>query len=181
MANPIDRLRRICLALPEAHEVNAWGEPTFRVRNKLFAMYASAKNHHGAGKNAVWCKATHVDQDMLIRADPTRFFSPPYVGPSGWVGIYLDGTVDWEAIADQMRDAYRLIAPKRVLARLDSAKATAKPAKSSRKRPTKTPKPRKAKRERARKPNDYINTISPSIVSSRSTASMRRVARARID
>src|ERR1700693_4141854 len=55
--NPLDRLRDICLALPEAHEVEAWGEPTFRVCNKLFAMHAHANNHHGAGRNAVWCKA----------------------------------------------------------------------------------------------------------------------------
>ena len=142
---PVDRLRSICLALPEAHEVIAWGEPTFRVRNKMFAMYASARNHHGAGKNAVWCKATHVDQDMLIRADPSRFFSPPYVGPSGWVGIYLDGKLDWQAVADQMRDAYRLIAPKRLLASLDSTNGTTKPAKASRKRPKKTPTSRKRK------------------------------------
>src|SRR5690242_16181943 len=54
---PLVRLRKICLALPEAHEVEAWGEPTFRVRNKLFAMYASGSNHHGAGRHAVWCKA----------------------------------------------------------------------------------------------------------------------------
>ena len=144
MKDPIDRLRRICLALPESQEVSAWGEPTFRVRNKMFAMYASAKNHHGAGKNAVWCKATHVDQDMLIRTDPTRFFSPPYVGTSGWVGIYLDGKIDWESIADQMRDAYRLIAPKRLLAGLDTNETT-KSAKASRKRPKKTSTPRKRK------------------------------------
>ncbi len=125
MTSPIDRLRKICLALPEAHEVIAWGEPTFRVRNKLFAMYASARNHHGAGKNAVWCKATHVDQALLIRADPNRFFSPPYVGPSGWIGIYLDGKPDWQAVADQLRDAYRLIAPKKLL--VQDAKPAARP------------------------------------------------------
>ena len=123
-ASPINRLRRICLSFPAAHEVEAWGEPTFRVRNKLFAMYASARNHHGAGKNAVWCKATHIDQELLIRSDPNRFFSPPYVGPSGWVGIYLDGKPDWQAVADQLRDAYRLIAPKKLLAQ--DAKPTAK-------------------------------------------------------
>jgi predicted DNA-binding protein (MmcQ/YjbR family) len=114
-ASPLDRLRKICLALPEAHEVIAWGEPTFRVRNKLFAMYASGNNHHGAGRNAVWCKATRIDQELLIRADSNRFFSPPYVGPSGWVGIYLDGKPDWDAIAAQLQDAYRLIAPKKLL------------------------------------------------------------------
>jgi len=123
-ASPLDRLRRICLSFPAAHEVSAWGEPTFRVRNKLFAMYASARNHHGAGKNAVWCKATHIDQELLIRSDPNRFFSPPYVGPSGWVGIYLDGKPDWQAVAEQLHDAYRLIAPKKLLAQ--GAKPAAK-------------------------------------------------------
>jgi predicted DNA-binding protein (MmcQ/YjbR family) len=114
--NPLARLRRICLSFPEAHEVIAWGEPTFRVRNKLFAMFASSANHHGAGRYAVWCKATRVDQELLIRSDPARYFSPPYVGPSGWVGIYLDGRVDWKAVEAQLLDAYRLIAPKKLLA-----------------------------------------------------------------
>jgi hypothetical protein len=128
---PIERLRKICLAFPEAHEVIAWGEPTFRVRNKLFAMYASARNHHGGGKNAVWCKATHVDQELLIRADPERFFRPPYVGPSGWVGIYLDGELDWDAVAAQLRDAYRLIAPKKLLAQPPRPKPPAAKKKSA--------------------------------------------------
>ena len=75
----LDRLRVICLALPEAHEVEAWGEPTFRVRNKLFAMYADAETHHGRGIAGVWVKSTHVNQDLLLRADPARFFLPPYV------------------------------------------------------------------------------------------------------
>ncbi|MGH7714354.1 MAG: MmcQ/YjbR family DNA-binding protein [Gemmatimonadaceae bacterium] len=130
--SPLDRLRKICLAFPEAHEKIAWGEPTFRVRDKLFAMYASARNHHGAGKNAVWCKATHVDQELLIRSDPDRFFSPPYVGPSGWVGIYLDGKPDWNAVAEQLRDAHRLVAPKKVLAKSDHGQQPAASARTPR-------------------------------------------------
>jgi hypothetical protein len=113
------RLRKLCLALPEAHEVEAWGEPTFRVRNKIFAMYANAGNHHGAGHHAVWCKAVHHTQDMLVRAQPDRFFVPPYVGPKGWVGVRLDAKPDWEMVGDLVRDAWRLTAPKRLLARLD--------------------------------------------------------------
>jgi len=116
---PLRRLRALCLALPEAHEVDAWGAPTFRVRNKLFAMYADSGNHHGDGRAGVWCKATHLTQDLLVRAQPDRFFVPPYVGPRGWVGIYLDGSPDWDVLADLLRDAYRLTAPKRLLARLD--------------------------------------------------------------
>jgi hypothetical protein len=117
--SPLARLRRLCLALPEAHEVEAWGEPTFRVRNKLFAMYAAADNHHGAGRPAVWCKAAPGNQSLMVRGAPGRFFVPPYVGPSGWVGVWLDRDPDWAEVADLMRDSYRLIAPKKLLAVLD--------------------------------------------------------------
>ena len=115
----LDRVRALCLALPEAHEVEAWGEPTFRVKNKLFAMYADAGNHHGKGIAGVWVKATHINQDLLVRSDPDRYFVPPYVGPSGWVGIRLDAKPDWDVVADLLRDAYRLIAPKKLRARLE--------------------------------------------------------------
>jgi predicted DNA-binding protein (MmcQ/YjbR family) len=113
-ARPLTRLRKICLALPEAHEVEAWGEPTFRVRNKLFAMFASAGTHHGQGRPAVWCKAGPGNQEIMVRGAPDRFFVPPYVGPSGWVGIWLDGSVDWNELADLLRDSYELVAPKRI-------------------------------------------------------------------
>ncbi|HET7132392.1 MAG TPA: MmcQ/YjbR family DNA-binding protein [Gammaproteobacteria bacterium] len=113
---PLARLRAICLALPEAHEVQAWGEPTFRVRNKMFAMHASADTHHGAGRQAVWIKSLHVTQDLLVRSEPARFFVPPYVGKSGWVGTHLDRGADWEVIEDLVRDAYGLAAPKKLAA-----------------------------------------------------------------
>jgi predicted DNA-binding protein (MmcQ/YjbR family) len=114
--SPLARLRRLCLALPEAHEVEAWGEPTFRVKNKLFAMFAAAGNHHGAGRPAVWCKAAPGNQELMVRAAPERFFVPPYVGPSGWVGIWLDRSVDWAELADLLRDSWQLTALKRLLA-----------------------------------------------------------------
>jgi predicted DNA-binding protein (MmcQ/YjbR family) len=111
--DPLEKLRSVCLALPEAHEVEAWGSPTFRLRNKLFAMYASADDHHGGGRPGVWVKSTHVNQDLLLHQDPTRFFSPPYVGPSGWIGIYLDKRPSWRVVAEIIRDGYLLIVPKR--------------------------------------------------------------------
>ncbi|PYP80749.1 MAG: phosphoribosylglycinamide formyltransferase [Gemmatimonadetes bacterium] len=117
---PLERLRALCLSLPEAHEVEAWGEPTFRVKNKLFAMYATSETHHGAGRPAVWIKSAAVTQDMLVRAEPSRYFVPPYVGKSGWVGAFLDKRPDWEIVADLLRDAYRLTAPKKILAQLDA-------------------------------------------------------------
>ena len=116
---PLTRLRRLCLALPEAHEVEAWGEPTFRVRNKLFAMYADAADHHGAGRYSVWCKAAPGNQALMVKAAPDRFFVPPYVGPSGWVGVYLDAGTDWDELAGLLRDSWRLTAPKKLIAMLE--------------------------------------------------------------
>lgn len=115
---PLAKLRRMCLALPESHEVEAWGEPTFRVRNRIFAMYASSNTHHGAGRPGAWIKAAHVTQDMLLRAEPERYFVPPYVGPKGWIGAFLDGKPDWEAVGDLLRDAHRELLPPRLRARL---------------------------------------------------------------
>lgn len=115
------RLRKLCLALPEAHEVEAWGEPTFRVRNKMFATFASRENHHGGGRDAAWIKASAANQRLLVDAHPGRYFVPPYVGPSGWIGVYLDGDVDWDDVRELLRDGYRMIAPKRLLAQLDLA------------------------------------------------------------
>ena len=137
--SPLARLRKLCLALPEAHEVEAWGEPTFRVKNKLFAMYAANDTHHGNGREGVWIKSAHVTQDMLVRAQPKRYFVPPYVGKSGWVGAYIDRGADWEIVADLLHDAYRLTAPRKLVAQLDvpvspSSRAPAKkqtPAKSA--------------------------------------------------
>jgi hypothetical protein len=117
--DPLARVREICLALPEAHEVEAWGEPTFRVRNKLFAMHASASTHHGAGREAIWICATPVTQDMILRAKPDRYFSPPYVGSGGWIGAWIDRNPLWSEITELLRDAFRLKAPKRIAAKLD--------------------------------------------------------------
>jgi predicted DNA-binding protein (MmcQ/YjbR family) len=141
-SSTIMRLRKLCLALPEAHEVEAWGEPTFRVRNKIFAMYASANNHHGKGRDATWLKAAPGDQEKMVAAAPECFFVPPYVGPSGWIGIWLDGVVEWEDVADFLRDSYRLVAPRKLCALLDSA-LPGKPA------APKNPPPKKRRSNRA--------------------------------
>ena len=117
-ARALTRLRRLCLSLPDAHEVEAWGEPTFRVRNRLFAMHAASGNHHGNGRAAVWCKAAPGNQQLMVKAAPERFFVPPYVGPSGWVGVWLDAGTDWDELAGFLADAWRLVAPKRLVAAL---------------------------------------------------------------
>ena len=115
-ADPLPRLRALCLALPEAHEVEAWGEPTFRVRNKLFATYASPATHHGRGRPAAWIKATPENQALLVRAEPDRYFVPPYVGPSGWIGVWLDRRPRWKAIEALLHDGWARTAPKRLVA-----------------------------------------------------------------
>ena len=122
-ASPLSRLRTLCLSLPEAHEVPAWGEPTFRVRNKIFVMFASATSHHGKGRPGAWCNCTPLEQDLLLHADPNRFFKPPYVGPGGWIGVYLDRRPRWSAVADIVLEAYRLTAPNKLIAQLDGTAA----------------------------------------------------------
>ena len=112
--DPLSRLRAICLALPEATEQETWGNPTFRVRGKIFAM-----PKRGDGRLSLWCKAPPGAQDLLVGADPVRFFVPPYVGHRGWLGVYLDVPVDWTEIAELVEDAYRVVAPKRLVAELD--------------------------------------------------------------
>ena len=119
------RLRKLCLALPEAREVEAWGSPTFRVKT-IFAMYAEPGNHHGAGREAVWVKALRTNQELMVRAAPERFFVPPYVGPRGWIGVYLDAPdTDWAELAELLRDAWRLSAPKKLVAALEAPGAPA--------------------------------------------------------
>lgn len=114
----LDRVRGICLALPEAIEKEAWGGPTFRVA-KMFAMFAD--NHHSDGRLALWIKSTPEDQDVLVDNDPERFFVPPYMGPKGWLGVRLEkDRVDWDLVEELVEDGYRLIAPKKLVAQLDS-------------------------------------------------------------
>ena len=106
------RVRRLCLAFPGAHEVEAWDAPTFRVRNKLFAMFVEADNEHHPGSPAVWIKSTPLNQGFLLEAKPRRYFKPPYVGPSGWIGVKLNGRVNWKDVADLLREGYDMTAPK---------------------------------------------------------------------
>ena len=111
----LERVRRICLALPEASEQEAWGEPTFRVRKKLFAMYADAANHHGGGRAALWLAAPLGVQEMLVDSDPEKYFVPPYVGVKGWIGVALDHVDDAE-LEPHVVQSYCMIAPKKLQA-----------------------------------------------------------------
>ncbi len=108
----LKRLRKICLALPEAKEKEAWGDPTWRVRDRIFAMQ---KGNHEHGRPSLWLKAPEGAQSALVSGDPERLFVPPYVGHKGWVGVYLDTRkVDWGFVASLVEESYRLIAPKRL-------------------------------------------------------------------
>jgi len=111
----MSRLREICLALPEAVEKETWGEATFRVREKIFVVA-------GAGDSGVSmsCKAPPGVQEMLVGADPKRFYRPAYVGHRGWVGVRLDARTDWDQVADLVEESYRMTAPKRLSRLIDA-------------------------------------------------------------
>jgi predicted DNA-binding protein (MmcQ/YjbR family) len=110
---PSDRLRAICLALPQAEERETWEIPTYRIRNKIFALESAIDK-----RPTVWCKAQPGSQEILVGADPERFFVPPYLGHKGWVGMWLDRKADWAEVAILVRRSYGLIAPKKLAALL---------------------------------------------------------------
>ena len=112
----LEKLRAICLALPEASEEGGVGNPTFKVRGKIFAM-----RHPQDGRMSVWLKAPPGAQGALIHTSPQVFFVPPYVGHHGWVGAWLDIDIglDWEHLAELIEESYRMTAPKRLVALLD--------------------------------------------------------------
>ena len=115
--DPLARLRRLCLALPETTERLSHGEPTWFVRDKrTFVTYA---DHHHDDRVAFWCAAPSGAQEALVKSAGDRFFVPPYVGHRGWLGVRLDVPVDWDEIAGLVRDAYLVIAPASLAARLD--------------------------------------------------------------
>jgi hypothetical protein len=110
-----DTVRRIALGMPEAVEQETWGTPTFRVRTKIFAMFAEEQRE-------AWVKSTHDEQRALTQMNPDTFFVPPYVGPSGWVGVRFR-TVDREEMRELITEAWRLTAPKRLVNAFDDGDA----------------------------------------------------------
>ena len=114
----LKRVREICLSLPETMEKEAWSAPTFRVKKKMFAMFVN--NHHGDERVALWLDAPPGDQELLVAADPVRFFVPPYQGPFGWIGVRVDLDPDWDEVRELVVDAWRTSAPTTLLARLDA-------------------------------------------------------------
>lgn len=117
--DPVESLRRICSALPAVEERLSHGEPTWFVQGKKsFVMLDD--HHHGADHLGFWCAAPPGVQAELVEQEPDRFFRPPYVGGRGWLGVRIDHEVDWDEIARICADAYRQIAPKRLIAELDA-------------------------------------------------------------
>jgi hypothetical protein len=113
----LERLRKLCLAFPEAGERLSHGEPTwFAGTGKVFAMLDN--HHHGSPHFGVWLPQAPDVQESLIELDPKRFFRPPYVGPSGWVGIVLDTKPDWKMVHELVHDAFVHVAAKKLLAQL---------------------------------------------------------------
>ena len=111
-AEQLERVRRICSALPETTERLSHGEPTFFVNKKVFVMFAD--NHHNDGHIAVWLPVPSGFQTALIETNPQTFFKPPYMGTRGWIGIELDRISDKD-LTFQIQMAWELIAPKRLL------------------------------------------------------------------
>jgi hypothetical protein len=117
-SGPVEGLRRLCLALPEVTERLSHGEPTWFVRGKK-AFVMLADRHHD-DRFAVWCAAPDGARDELVATAPDRYFVPPYVGVRGWVGAWLDVPFDWADVAELVTDAYRTVAPRRLVAELEA-------------------------------------------------------------
>lgn len=119
-AEPLDRVRAICLGLPDVTERLSHGEPTWFVRGKrTFVEYS---NHHHGGRLAFNFAAAPGGQEILIAANPERFFRPPYSGTAGWVGLYLDVPVDWDEAAGLVAEAYQFVLAKLTAPRSASAR-----------------------------------------------------------
>ena len=108
------RVRQICFDFAGVEEKLSHGAPFFHVKGRGIASFASG--HHQSGHVALWCKSTRDAQERLVKRDPDVYFVPPYVGVGGWVGVRLDlPATDFEALAILVEEAWRSVAPKRLL------------------------------------------------------------------
>jgi predicted DNA-binding protein (MmcQ/YjbR family) len=129
LARNIDQaVREACLWLPEAQEFLSHGSPNFRVRGKTFATYVV--NHHGDGRVALWLNASPGSQELHVRMEPEHFFVPPYVGPRGWLGVILNGGIDWNGVAALVREGYEKAAPPQLIAQVGKTPKIKAPAKT---------------------------------------------------
>jgi predicted DNA-binding protein (MmcQ/YjbR family) len=129
LARNVDQaVREACLWLPEVQEFLSHGSPNFRVRGKTFASYVV--NHHGDGRVALWLNASPGSQELHVSMEPEYFFVPPYVGPRGWLGVILDGGIDWNRVAALVREGYEKVAPPQLLTRMGKTPKIKAPAKT---------------------------------------------------
>ena len=120
-SSPLERVRAICLALPSVTERPSHGTPTWFVQDKKTFVQFWVDGHHDLTFPHLWCAASPGVQEELVAAEPERFFRPPYVGGRGWIGVRMDGRdLDWDEIAAICEDAYRVVAPKKLVALLTS-------------------------------------------------------------
>ncbi|MES1246706.1 MAG: MmcQ/YjbR family DNA-binding protein [Actinomycetota bacterium] len=104
----LEHLRAIRATLPDTTERLSHGAPSFFYRDKkCFLMFMD--NHHGDGRLAIWCAAPPGQQELLVGADPAKFFRPPYVGHRGWLGVELRAVADWDEVAGIVEDAYATV------------------------------------------------------------------------
>ena len=119
-AQALAKVRAACARLPDVVERPSHSQPSFFAGGKkCFVMFLD--DHHGDGRLAIWCAAPLGVQATMLDEDPVQFFIPPYVGGRGWLGVRLDVDPDWDEVAGIVTDAYRCVAPKKLLARLDAS------------------------------------------------------------
>jgi predicted DNA-binding protein (MmcQ/YjbR family) len=126
----LQKMRAICLALPDTKETPTWGQPHFRVGEKIFSGLGEEK-----GLLTVGVKLEMDHADAMVRRP--GFSRAPYVGHKGWVSIDIGKVKDWGEIEALVHESYRLIAPKKTVARWLEEKAAGKTAK----KPTRRRKP----------------------------------------
>jgi hypothetical protein len=111
-------VREACLALPEVTERLSHGSPTWFIRGKT-TFVTFVDDHHGDGHLGIWCAAPPGAQEELVGTEPERFYRPAYVGHRGWIGVDVAIDPDWDEVAGICIDAYRTVAPKKLVALLD--------------------------------------------------------------
>lgn len=114
--NSLARVRKLALALPETSERLSHGEPAWFVAGKLFATWED--HHHGDPIVGLWVKGAEGQQQVLVAAEPQRYYRPKYVGHKGWIGVHMDADVDWPMVAELLRESWRMTAPKKLAALL---------------------------------------------------------------
>jgi len=112
------KVREMCLDLPEVNERLSHGAPTFFIRDKK-TFVTVHNDHHADGKLGIWAAAPPGAQEALISSNPSRYYRPAYVGHRGWIGMQLEGNVNWDEVEGVIEDAYRTVAPKKLVEELD--------------------------------------------------------------